>query len=878
MKQPAVMNQIPHPHPVATNREHPPALGGGIGLSFSGGGFRATAFSLGTLTLLQDLGLMAQVKVMSSVSGGSLALGAYLCAKAGSGAQRESDFDFVELFYKPLMEFLTEETLAEAFVDAKELVGGGKLIRKAADATQQFFNKLLKQSETCMNQEAEFGNPKITTMLANDNLSPDYIFFNATNITSLDLFRFGIQRGSRKGESQQGNDPVFVLNRYLLKHNRESAEGKTLYDYAKKLRIADCVAASFCFPAGFEPLLFPDDFIRDKDALQHFRNDLICDHKPYLAFLDGGLYDNLGLASIEDIRQFLDQSQKSQRSEGQKIHYVIATDVDQIPTQYSAYSDPETDQQLQESQLKLKRQRHTLDPSLWLIRGLVLVVIVLLLLDTLLALNFLFKPLGSLPWIPTIRTWILRGLGVLGVLAILSVKWLKGPSPMPREQLGLSNEFPKEASLNSWKGLIFLLLRQVVTQPALLWRAISSRRIDQLMPAFSGYLKRTRSLTYGYLEQRYRGAINDGDCYLIRNMIFELAPGQESDPDYASKLITLPIRDYRHEEKLDPISPIARKVTRARYVSTLLQAIAEKGIRRDDGQGTPLMLRLLTQRDGRLRNEAKTIIDELKLQEADQSWRWLCTKLACFEDDTNSCLPADAARLSKPIKNLIDKLKNDVFTGQISKNHRLFDRCLVSLDETTSSYSWIPLICEMATNVPTTLWLRGACWYVPNQYDSNQRIRRNGKWLLSKPKEEDLPDPELQALDLSPLGDNLPPVGDDPMACAPAAAICTIAGYVSTCFNLLEFFYTWLGNDSHAQETLLQLLKQQHFPFQSSEKLKELEDLPYALRTWAWNRLKAEAQQKSLPWHTLEALPLLEYPLNRRNGLPESYWAGKAED
>ncbi len=862
---------------MATNREHPPARRGGIGLSFSGGGFRATAFSLGTLTLLQDLGLLAQVKVMSSVSGGSLALGAYLCAKAGSGAQTESDFDFVKLFYRPLMEFLTEEKLAEAFVDAKELVRGKKLIRKAADETQKFFNKLLKQNKTLTNQKAEFGNPNITTMLANDNLSPDFIFFNATNITSLDLFRFGIQRGSKKGDPRQGNNPVFVLNRYLFKHNRESAEGKTLYNYAKEIRIADCVAASFCFPAGFEPLLFPDDFIRDKDALQHFRNDLICDHKPYLAFLDGGLYDNLGLASIEDIRQFLDQSQESQRSEEQQIHYVIATDVDQIPTQYSAYSDPEIDQRVQESLSKLKRQPHTLNLSLWLIRGLVSAVIVLLLLDILFALNFPFKPLGSLQWIPTIRSWIL--LGLVGLLvAVLTAKWLKGPSSIPREQLGLSDEFPKEASLNSWKGLIFLLLRQVFTNPALLWQAISNRRIGQLMPAFSGYLKRTRSLTYGYLEQRYRGATNDGDCHLIRNMIFELAPGQESDPDYATKLITLPIEDYRHEEKLDPISPIARKVTRARYVSTLLQAITEKGSRRDDGQGTPLMLRILTQSDGRLLNEAMAIIDDLNLQEADQNWRWLCTKLACFEDDGSSCLPADSARLGEPIKDLIDKLKNDIFANLISKNHRLIDRCLVSLDETTSSYSWIPLICEMATNVPTTLWLRGACWYIPNQYDSNQRIRRNGKWLVSQPKEEDLPDPELRAIDLSPLSDDLSPVGDDPRACAPAAAICTIAGYVSTCFNLLEFFYTWLGNCSHAQEKLLQLLKQQHFPFQSSKKLKELEDLPYVLRTWVWNQLKAEEKQRTLPWHTLEALSLLEYPLNRRNGLPESYWAGKAED
>jgi hypothetical protein len=37
---------------------------------------------------------VAQAKVMSSVSGGSLAQGTYLCAKAGSGAQKKANFDF----------------------------------------------------------------------------------------------------------------------------------------------------------------------------------------------------------------------------------------------------------------------------------------------------------------------------------------------------------------------------------------------------------------------------------------------------------------------------------------------------------------------------------------------------------------------------------------------------------------------------------------------------------------------------------------------------------------------------------------------------------------------------------------------------------------
>ncbi|MEB3325763.1 MAG: patatin-like phospholipase family protein [Cyanobacteriota bacterium] len=845
----------------ASLQQHQQELRGGLGLSFSGGGFRATAFSLGTLTLLQDLGLLAQAKVMSSVSGGSLAQGTYLCAKAGSGAQKEADFDFDGLFYQPLMRFLGEERLAVAFVNAKELVGGGKLILKAAQATQIFFNERLEAGGASAEKGAVFGNPKITAMLANDNLSPDYVFFNATNITSLDLFRFGIQRGSKKGESMGGKEPVFVLNRYFLKHNRESAEGKALYQFAQDLRIADCVAASFGFPAGFEPLLFPDDFIEKEEVRQHFRGDLICDHKPYLAFLDGGLYDNLGLASIEDIRRLLDQPNEKQPSQQQSIHYVIATDVDQIPTQYSAYTDPETDRHLQQTTARPKRKQTSSELSLWLIRGLIVGVIALLALD-ILSLSFLFKPLGSMHWIPTVRSWVL--LGIVTLVAVLLAKRRKGPSTAPKEQLGLSSDFPKEASLDSWTDLILLLLKQLFVNPTFIWRAISSRRIGQLLPAFSGYLKRTRSLTYGYLEQRYGGQTNQSDCHLIRNMIFELASGKESDPDYAAKLITLPVSNYQHEEKLDPISPIARKVTRARYVSTLLQAYFDGGPQFNEGQQSHLMLQLLTQSDGTLLEEARAIIDELQLKKADHIWRWLCNNLACVEDDDNSCLNPECNSLNDEIQKLVNTIKKDVFATQISNNHPLFDRCLVSLDESLTSYSWIPLICEMATNVPTTLWLNGARWYTPNLYDSHQRIRSNGKWSVDMPKEEDLPDPGIKPIDLSALGK------------APAAAVCTVAGYVSTCFNLLEFFYTWLGNCSHAQEGLLQLLKQEPFHFQSSEQLKEMEELPYSLRSSVWKQLNAEGGH--LPKQTLDALPLLEYPLNRRNGLPESYWAGKLEE
>jgi hypothetical protein len=886
----------------------------GLGLSFSGGGFRATAFSLGTLTLLQDLRLLERVKVMSSVSGGSLALAAYVCAKAGSDAQRESAFRFDDCFYRPLMAFLEGERLAKAFVDIKALLRGEKLILKAADATHEFLNELLNGGDDVSQQEAILGNEKITEMLANDHLSPDHIFINATNISSLDLFRFSIMRSQSKGHSSESSRPIFVLNRYLLRHNRDSAKGKTLYHYAQQLRLADCVAASFGFPAGFEPLLFPDDFfhLNQKinsttklgEAKNHFRGDLICDHKNYLAFLDGGLYDNLGLASVEDIRRFLHKLNEEEGGESQPIHYVIATDVDQIPTQYTHYTDENSERQLEKESARSNGSGRT-NATLPLINGILVRLLVaspfvlFVLVGLLLAVIFaaLFRPLIAFQTLLPVLFLI-----ILVALFLVLKGSLSKEERIPRNRLSLSDSF-STTPLGSLLNVGSLTARKALVDPMGLWQVINTRRLGQLIPAFNGYLKRTRSLTYGYLQQAYQGLSADADCHLIRNMIFELAPGQEIDPDYAANLITLPIQDYRHEENLNPISPIARKIMHARYVSTLLRKLpmamkaqaprawppgvrveeldlGEVGSWRvvdiealedsssmpgpDDGEpDVPLILRLLIQRDGQLLEEARQIINELNLVEADEIWRWLCNNLACYEESSDSgCLPAHPGSISIPVSTIVADI-HQVFKEQIRNIPQLLDRCLVSTEESTSSYSWIPFICEMATHVPTTLWLKDVRWYVPNQYDSHQRIVSNGQWFVEKPRAKDLKHQDLIPLDLSRLGP------------APAAAICVVAGYLSTGFNLLEFFYSWLGNCEHARQRLLARLKQHPFPFETREELQELAELPYPLRHWAWEQLKAEERRETLAPHTLNKLPLLEYPLNRRNGMPDSFWAGR---
>lgn len=57
-----------------------------IGLALSGGGSRAMAFHLGCLRALDDVGILDQIRVLSTISGGSV-IGAYYAYTPGKLAE-----------------------------------------------------------------------------------------------------------------------------------------------------------------------------------------------------------------------------------------------------------------------------------------------------------------------------------------------------------------------------------------------------------------------------------------------------------------------------------------------------------------------------------------------------------------------------------------------------------------------------------------------------------------------------------------------------------------------------------------------------------------------------------------------------------------------
>ena len=114
-----------------------------IALAFSGGGFRAAGFTLGTLSYLERIGLLSEVKAISSVSGGSIT-----AVKYAQSLIDEQDFIS---FFKEYYLFLKEDTLADNAItdlNKKEVWDLPENSHKSVNAINSFaiqYNKFTHQ-------------------------------------------------------------------------------------------------------------------------------------------------------------------------------------------------------------------------------------------------------------------------------------------------------------------------------------------------------------------------------------------------------------------------------------------------------------------------------------------------------------------------------------------------------------------------------------------------------------------------------------------------------------------------------------------------------------------------------------------------------------
>lgn len=236
---------------------------GSIALSLSGGGYRAAAFHLGTLEMLEELGLLQEVKYLSTVSGGSI-IGAYYAACLNGKSFDEFKTSFESFLYNNAVRVGLDNLRSEPFVKVQGQMPS--LIRATA---------YVYDSKDLLDQKT----------FAHIRLNPGHLeelTINATELRGGGSFRF-IHSSNPRVHS--GNNDLAVDD-----------------DTASKIRIADAVAASSCFPGGFEPIRFPTDFVwPDGMTADEIKGNLGRDFLRDVPLMDGGIFDNQGIESIKNV-------------------------------------------------------------------------------------------------------------------------------------------------------------------------------------------------------------------------------------------------------------------------------------------------------------------------------------------------------------------------------------------------------------------------------------------------------------------------------------------------------------------------------------------------------------------------------------------------
>lgn len=216
-----------------------------IGLALSGGGFRATAFGLGSLRALDDRGLLSHLQVVSGISGGSL-----LTAMWAYGPESFEEFD------------ASVVSLLESGLQA-EMLRRSVTPRSVARSTMSVVAALgrheRRHSRTDALVAAFAARPFGAKLLSEATHNADAVI-SATDMQTGNAVRFG------------------------SKHSSSSQHGRITDD----VTVAEAVASSAAFPILLPALTRRFTFERT-DGTRHTKT---------ISMTDGGVYDNLGLTPL----------------------------------------------------------------------------------------------------------------------------------------------------------------------------------------------------------------------------------------------------------------------------------------------------------------------------------------------------------------------------------------------------------------------------------------------------------------------------------------------------------------------------------------------------------------------------------------------------
>lgn len=235
-----------------------------IGLALSGGGYRAAAYHIGTLRALNRLGILDNIDVISSVSGGSITSAYY--------ALHKDDYDgfelsFIQKLQKGVLSCAVINLIVVVLLIVLSVCFLGWWILLPDMLLLFFFCYQLLPFSFWIKKSYNklfFKNSKLS-----DFPDKPLIAINSTDVSTGTLFTFSQIKMAGYQYNKESKTPIF-------NH--------------KEFPVANAVMASSCVPFAFSPIKICEKYYYvplNKDA-----------KKPLL--IDGGLYDNQGAHKLNE--------------------------------------------------------------------------------------------------------------------------------------------------------------------------------------------------------------------------------------------------------------------------------------------------------------------------------------------------------------------------------------------------------------------------------------------------------------------------------------------------------------------------------------------------------------------------------------------------
>lgn len=240
-----------HPHVAAHYAPQPTRTG--TALCLSGGGYRAALFHLGSLTRLNELGVLSQIDTFSSVSGGSI-LAAHLATRIAEWPEAGSSVaDWDGAVVEPFLRF-TRRNIRNKPIAKRYLLPWNWVRDQVAVETL----------------EAAYAD-HLTPLKLHDLPTVPRFIMSAT-------------------------DMAFGVNWIFDSGLRRIGDYQAGYGAIPDWPLARAVAASSCFPPIFDPMpidLDPAE-LTGGDYDEADRDELVAQ----ITLSDGGVYDNMGLEPV----------------------------------------------------------------------------------------------------------------------------------------------------------------------------------------------------------------------------------------------------------------------------------------------------------------------------------------------------------------------------------------------------------------------------------------------------------------------------------------------------------------------------------------------------------------------------------------------------